>query len=83
VPLVAVFFVLLSVLVAYRRRRAAQANLVYIQPQPTGADGAFHGFAGQPPYAPQYPPPAHGGMPPYTYDPNAGFAPVRSHNSSP
>ena len=51
----------------YRRRRAARANLIYVQPRP--GDGAY-GYGG----GPQYPPQAH-------YDPSTGFAPVRLRRS--
>jgi hypothetical protein len=55
-------------MVTYRRRRAAQANLAYVQ------QSGGNAYGGQPAYAPQYPPQVYGGTP---YDPNSGFAPVR------
>ncbi|KAI9457320.1 hypothetical protein BJY52DRAFT_1272947 [Lactarius psammicola] len=69
------FLALIFSLVTYRRRRAAQANLAYVhQNQPQGGN-VYNAYGGQPPYGPQYPPPAHGG-PGYAYDPtNSGFAP--------
>lgn len=68
--------ILLSFIIIYRRRRAAQANLAFAQQHQQG--GNIYG--GQMPYQPQYPPQAYGGaagMHSYAYDPNAGFAPVR------
>ena len=66
---------LLSSLTVMRRRRAARANLAYIQQQQGGVV-PVNGYAAQPAYAPQYPPQAYGAQP-YVYDPNSGFAPVR------
>jgi hypothetical protein len=44
-----------------------------------GYGGPQYGSAGgPPPFAPQYPPPAHNGLnSPYVYDPSSGFAQVR------
>ncbi|KAI9439023.1 hypothetical protein H4582DRAFT_108738 [Lactarius indigo] len=61
-----------------RQRRAARANLAYVQQNQHSVGGIYNGYGGQPPYGPQYPPQAHGGpggVPDYAYDPNAGFAP--------
>ncbi|KAH9167231.1 hypothetical protein EDB89DRAFT_1998543 [Lactarius sanguifluus] len=66
------FLALVFALVTYRRRRAAQANLAYVQQSQHNVGGVYNGYGGQPPYGPQYPPQAHGGG---VYDPNAGFAP--------
>jgi len=83
---VILFLALIFSLVTYRRRRAAQANLAYVvQGQPQGGN-VYNAYGGQPPYAPQYPPQAHGGpggVPDYAYDPNAGYAPVRPTSSPP
>ncbi|KAH9013633.1 hypothetical protein EDB83DRAFT_287062 [Lactarius deliciosus] len=68
------FLALVFSLVTYRRRRAAQANLAYVQQNQHNVGGVYNGYGGQPPYGPQYPPQAHGG-PGGMYDPNAGFAP--------
>ncbi|KAI9453230.1 hypothetical protein F5148DRAFT_483026 [Russula earlei] len=78
------FLALLTGLLFYRRRRTAQANLIYTQQaQHHGAGGVYgspydRGDLG--PFAPQYPPPAHNGVgSPYAYDPSTGFAsPVAS-----
>ena len=64
-PAVFLFLAILFGLLGYRRRRAARANLIYVQ-QPRPGDGGAYGYGG----GPQYPPQAH-------YDPNSGFAPVR------
>ncbi|KAI9457322.1 hypothetical protein BJY52DRAFT_1272966 [Lactarius psammicola] len=78
---VGLVFALIAVLSAmgwymrWRWRLAAPANHAHTQQnQPNGGSA----YNGQPPYAPQYPPQAHGGpngVPQYVYNPNTGFAP--------
>lgn len=75
---VLVFLGILFSLFTYRRRRNRRANLAYIQQVQPGTGAAYNGAGGPPPFAPQYPPPAHNGLNyPYNYDPSSGFAPVR------
>jgi hypothetical protein len=64
----------------YRRRRAAQANLAYIQQTHPGGGSVYGGPYGGPPFAPQYPPPAHNGVGSPYYDPATGFAQVRDRD---
>jgi len=78
----------------YRRRRAAQANLAYIQQNQQGGGNAFSGYGGQPAYAPQYPPQTYGGpqyiagytppatSPPQYYPPPPGAPPVEHQKGS-
>jgi hypothetical protein len=73
-----IFLSLIFSMIVYRRRRAARANLAFTQQNQQG------GYGGQVPYQPQYPPQAYGGaagVHPHSYDPNAGFAPVRPTRS--
>jgi hypothetical protein len=60
-----------------RRRRNAQANLAFIQPQP---GNQFGNNGGSQPFPPQYPPQAYNSSP-YVYDPATGFAPVRTFDT--
>jgi hypothetical protein len=74
---IAFFLLFLAVILAlmgYRRRRAAQANLAYIQQTHPGGGSVYGGPYGGPPFAPQYPPPAHNGVGSPYYDPATGFA---------
>jgi len=87
---VSIFCIAILTLIAYRRRRAAQANVVYLQqaPQvPGGVNGAPYGPNGVPPsMPPQYPtqyngPPTTGFGQPVTsphqnYGPPSGGPPV-------
>ena len=61
-------FALILSLVTYRRRRAAQANLIYVQDQQSDGNANRHSWLAD---APQLPLQAYGAPPPYT-----GFAPV-------
>jgi len=77
------FLAVISGLYGYRRRRNRLANQAYIQHTQGFGSGAgygnpYAGTGGPPPFAPQFPPPAHNGVnPPYpAYDPSSGFAPA-------
>ncbi|KAH9059639.1 hypothetical protein EDB87DRAFT_1684482 [Lactarius vividus] len=89
----ALFFLLVVAIwyLRYRWRRAAGISLADALQNQQKAGNANNGSDGQPPYAPQYPPQAHGSpgtVPHYAYYPNAGFAPpalspLQSHAPSP
>ncbi|KAI0283245.1 hypothetical protein BC826DRAFT_1060502 [Russula brevipes] len=72
-----VFLAAIFAMLTYRKRRAARANLAYVQQAQAGAGayGPQYGPGGPGPY-PQYPPQAYNSnAAPYAYDPSTGFAP--------
>ncbi|KAH9021064.1 hypothetical protein EDB85DRAFT_2001583 [Lactarius pseudohatsudake] len=74
------FFLLVVVIsfLRYRWRRAARISLANALQNQRKAGNANNGSDGPPPYAPRYPPQAHGSpgaVPHYAYYPNTGFPP--------